>query len=1503
MDSQPLNRESQPRTAVSREVRPKGTVEAHRSTNSQSRNVLCPKKTQLSDFDRFVIFNAGNISVPEMWTALRRLLSMEAAAAVGKICKVLQKNGSVRFDLWVRPNAGAALKDTIRANRASCRPKHVWGDEVRCDSPKKLLRWRIDVWRPWRDRPIRKEPIENQTEINVTGLMTINVNGIERKLEELNEILVNEKIAVCAVQETLQGNGCYVKCPEGYRLFGRLKKVGFRGQAILVHRSLSAYEDHKSSSQHVIHIKVSGFKGIIGSIHVLGVYLPSGGNFRKSRRLLLESLRKTIDRIRTKEPDVAIMILGDFNATADEITKTINPLCGVEVLIPRGKSTSRFPTSGTPSAIDHILTNNKGREYFRRPRVLRKYAISDHRPVVSQLRVMHLEPTMESIRYRLDLNLVRGHGGEIVNDESWEGLANEKIQNLEDLNKFAENFNANMHKLTMKLGVKKASRPGKPLFPRHLKSLLQKRNKARVVVEELHSENVNQDTAWHKANERLIFLSEQFDKALLTWKAKLKEKEVAYVCKDIRDGSHKNLWNRIRKLTGTTDQDSVLSPVRNKAGQLCTTSESIRNAIKEHYERLANGDLSSSKDHEYWSNPELDTGISKMPDLDINEDLTWPEVLIAIRCMSVGTAAAEDGIHVNIMKEILAYECRAEIERKLNLEREDGDPYKKAPDGIRFALPADELPLEPGTLLGKSFYALICASWQFERTPDVWNLVDVVNLYKSKDPELLENYRGISLLSVSLKVLLTLMGARIMTAMDEMGGIVSEQAGYRKNEEAIAQFIAVADVVRRRIIMEEKTFGVFIDFKKAFDKVLHEALFRVLDDVGIRGKTLNFIKYIYTNAQMRVKVGNVSSETFPMGRGTRQGCPISPLLFIIFVNRIFKDCSAAGTDVKNSIALKGCQYADDLLAFLKGPKEAKKFIEQLLIWCKKWGMVVNIPKSGVMAWGHTAEELAKVKETPISSSEGNFPWVEEYKYLGIKTKENLSMSRESDGNEFSHAKDLAKKAQNTLHVIRPILHDPEYPLAVKVGLIKQLLIPIGSFGTEWIGFKASNAAPVQKMINEALRLVMGHRMSATGALDAEIVSYELNVPLIEVVQAKARTRLFAKLKAGRIRTNLRILHNLPLKASTKTWVTTNNKWMKTLKTKMSKWKCPVAPHRTWRFRGQDIETHNRSNSYDSEHIVGYDEIVRNMKDQESGKVEDKYLRNKWYQTGTINLPLERSKQVLAKSGKSSFLETEEICAVEDAIIEQSMLRNTGQRFQIYDRFEIGATRDWLIRALEYPEYVKEAQALCTVRTLSYRTVQDTVQASKRLGHEEVRQICPLCGEKVEHLMEWAHLLTECNHLMVETARRTYIAGDIIRLRHELKDAPFLIDNEIGCLRETQRYSCEEAIQAYLIGGCIDGFETKWTMGFGHLKEIAVGSKGNKHGWTTVARFLYEVLPRYHDALHLHIESAPSGITKSDGNNKSIMDDLVESINGRPIRNRGARRVLLSTEDGNSSIYW
>lgn len=1435
--------------------------EAGPTSLNKSRGSLKPHIRRKENCDRFILVNTGTLRVPEIWDELKACLNPEMFKGIVSLKKVHPKNRPARIDMYVDAAVAAGLKRTIKSMSELRTPKFVRVTKTYISPDVKwrsraISLWRVDLWKDWRDRPERP----NQTNIDCiprrNHIMTLNVNGLASKQLDVANLLLNEQISICALQETLVSERAYRVRFEGYTAYTQNWKDGFRGQTLLVRNHLSSYEVEREDHLY-IYIKVSGLPGVGKPVHVIALYLPSGGNFKRERRKLIRKVHELNRSILKDSPGAPIIILGDWNMDREEVQKNLVPeITGLQILRAKGSPLSRFPTNAPARAIDHMVVSAGMINILRNPRIFRNYGISDHRPLIAAFRAVTISEPPPVERWTYNTEAIKRYGRELVYDDSWRKLYYhnrwnvlnvEEVDDPDLLTETTDKFIDTMKTVTSKLGVRNKRVMGTPCFPRKLKTLLKRRN---IAAERLAKASLNGRDPSEATQKRFCNAQKKFAQAQTKWLSKQKDKQIGYTCRDIRGCDYKRVWARIKSVVGHDNGSDALQPVRDKDGKLCVTTESILEAIADHYDRLANENPGPSQDKEHWAH--IDMGAPEAEMEELNDEITWPDVLLSIRRMNRNTSVnMRDGIHINVLKELLNEECMAEVRKR--------HPRMARPELIKFALSEKELPRQPHTPMGKAFFIILKLTWAQGKAPEMWNEVYICNLFKSGNPELLVNYRGISLISVGFKVLLGVMANRLYSAVDTRGLIVPEQAGFRRYEEAVAQYIAIAEIIRRRGIKEELTYAVFIDFKKAFDKVHHEALYRILEHMGVKGQFLTLIKSMYQNSKMSILAGGQNTRFFGMKRGNRQGCPLSPLLFIIFVNYLLKESSAGGVTVPGvPQPCQGGLYADDVIGLEGSCEAAKEFCEKIYKWGKKWGMELGLSKCGVMLLSGSPEEQAVHAEATYSCPDGELPKVTEYKYLGIEMEPTLPNDRDANGNEASFVKRQAAKGEKVLNTLRPMLRDPKWPLPVKAALIRTMLMTIMTYGAEWVGYKKLNSIPIQRVVNKAMKLAMGNSSKST-AHEAFTLSYELGLPTIEEEQNALRARLHAKLiYTTKIQTWLKILHKNPFKSLKKTWVTTNTRWEKqTLKGLI---KYEGLPTRPWVQRGHTYEVHTRCNTYRSETL----DDLRNARSEVDARGfghDDPPTGVQYQPWGLVPIrydPIrERFEQIIQTQDYQSKKIDEwiHISDIRDCSLERIMTANTSKAFMFYDRWGIGATRGYLRNSLSMPKLTEGIAWLVRIRTRAFPRIMDRWQNITRSGRTPNfrRDLCPLCGDRIEHGWEWEHLIMSCDSIKLEMARKLYLQKSIDILSDELIGCSKIDfcnnDAEIFGDRTNQStlIPLNRAIAIYLIGGTVENYiDSTYHRGFGQTDELPEGLTYS--GYIYIAQFLQEVATCYSEKI-------------------------------------------------------
>ena len=163
----------------------------------------------------------------------------------------------------------------------------------------------------------------------------------------------------------------------------------------------------------------------------------------------------------------------------------------------------------------------------------------------------------------------------------------------------------------------------------------------------------------------------------------------------------------------------------------------------------------------------------------------------------------------------------------------------------------------------------------------------VASIYKRGDSSCLANYRLISLLNSCYKMVAALVKDRFDSGLDVW--LINTQYGFRKGK-STSQALFVA---RRLQDIAEKSRSsstlILLDWEKAFDKVSHAELIETLHRLLVPQKIIQLIASFDSNPQFKVKSGQDKSAWRSQTAGIRQGCPLSPYMFVLLMGAMFAD--------------------------------------------------------------------------------------------------------------------------------------------------------------------------------------------------------------------------------------------------------------------------------------------------------------------------------------------------------------------------------------------------------------------------------------------------------------------------------------------------------------------------------------------------------------------------------------------------------------------------------------
>ena len=149
--------------------------------------------------------------------------------------------------------------------------------------------------------------------------------------------------------------------------------------------------------------------------------------------------------------------------------------------------------------------------------------------------------------------------------------------------------------------------------------------------------------------------------------------------------------------------------------------------------------------------------------------------------------------------------------------------------------------------------------------PEVWKVSIIVPIYKKEDKTDCNNYRGISLLPTTYKILSNILLSRLTPYAEEI--IRYHQCGFRRNRSNTDHMFCIRQIFEKKSEYNEAVHQLIIDFKKSYDSVRREVLYNIFVEFGSPMKLVRLIKMCLTETYSRVRVGKHLSDMFPIRNG------------------------------------------------------------------------------------------------------------------------------------------------------------------------------------------------------------------------------------------------------------------------------------------------------------------------------------------------------------------------------------------------------------------------------------------------------------------------------------------------------------------------------------------------------------------------------------------------------------------------------------------------------------
>ena len=190
-----------------------------------------------------------------------------------------------------------------------------------------------------------------------------------------------------------------------------------------------------------------------------------------------------------------------------------------------------------------------------------------------------------------------------------------------------------------------------------------------------------------------------------------------------------------------------------------------------------------------------------------------------------------------------------------------------------------------------------------------------------------EEHRTISLMPHVMKIFLKIILERNKERINvEIG---DEQFGFRPGSGTREGIFCINGIVQKYINVNKELYTCFIDYSKAFDRIHHQQLIDCLEKIGMDGKDIRIIANLYWMQKAAIRVGDELSDYTEIKRGVRQGCVLSPYLFNIYTEFIFRENSDSQGAIIGGCNISNLRYADDTMLLSEDKEELTTMIKNV----------------------------------------------------------------------------------------------------------------------------------------------------------------------------------------------------------------------------------------------------------------------------------------------------------------------------------------------------------------------------------------------------------------------------------------------------------------------------------------------------------------------------------------------------------------------------------------------
>ena len=775
---------------------------------------------------------------------------------------------------------------------------------------------------------------------------------------EITDWMKKNQCDVCAINETGLNGDEYVEVDDGFKWFGsnRPYEKGRSGGAGFIVRNTIDVCELPRRCEDVCFVKIGKKSGkmewLLGSVYMSCEGTDMAGNKNK-----LNFITEVVQNARAE--GLKIMVGGDMNGHVWEIDgiengngrlmKCMTKDAGLQILNLRwdGMNKPTWYLNDKQYTLDYVCTDDIGLNRIKNACIMECEDVveSDHCAVMV---CIHWKIMKETRMKRM-----KTEGKKRVRMKDWsrygERMNGAHFENLTDMEVKLVKVATTMHEEET---VWKENR--NVWFTDDIKELIEQRKAANRERRAMTKRYSLDDERVKDATD--VYMKKKLD-ASHAVEVALQAHNVEVMKEISKNGTKKDIFGHLKKLMykGKERKDESALVIRKESGEVVKEEDGIVAEIECFWKTL------------FSMNGNARLGVAKervAGGMEEGKDFSMQELMGAVKKMKMNKAVDESGVIAEFVK-ALTEESMKEL-RRLLVDVQNGSSV-----------------------------------------PEEWKMSRVVLIHKGGSVEDLKNYRPIAIINVICKLCMMIVKERISAWVEDTNMLGDVQCGFRKDRRTEDNLYMMERMIEMARSRKEEMYIAFIDMEKAYDRVDRRKLFEIIRMYGIDERLVSLIERVYEDNRVKFELGRHKTEWCNSESGLRQGCPLSPLLFNIYVSELgeciskcehgfkYRVVSESGSTRMASQA--GFMYADDICLIASSVVLLQEVFNSVSDCIDEYGLKVSEKKTKVVCVNGPVEKR-KWRCGDILIDE-----TDQYKYLGVTVDGGTNGGFRSMGDRMKEA--------------------------------------------------------------------------------------------------------------------------------------------------------------------------------------------------------------------------------------------------------------------------------------------------------------------------------------------------------------------------------------------------------------------------------------------------------------------------------------------------------------------